>query len=64
MGSSHTRWIAADGALRRSFVRMFTEPELSREAEDGGFGVEPWRRGHAVLVPRAQRGLRVYLESR
>ena len=54
-GDSHTRWVASDGTLRRSFVRLFTEPELSREAGLAGFAMEPWFGGHAVLAPTAGR---------
>lgn len=30
-GSSHTRWVAQDGTLKRSFIRLFSERQLARE---------------------------------
>ncbi len=35
-GESHTRWIAPDGTLRRSFVRVFTDRAFRREARERG----------------------------
>jgi SAM-dependent methyltransferase len=50
-GDSHTRWIGGDGRIGRSFVRVFTERELAREAALAGFRAEAWSQGHAVLRP-------------
>ncbi len=48
-GDSHTRWIATDGRLRRSFVRVFSLPELRAECAAAGFGLEDWEAGHGRL---------------
>jgi SAM-dependent methyltransferase len=48
-GDSHTRWIASDGTLCRSFVRVFTRGQLRREAAEAGLRMGPWEGGHAVL---------------
>jgi len=50
-GASHTRWIAPDGTLHRSFVFAFTEKSIRREIESAGFRTEPWEGGHRVLLP-------------
>ena len=50
-GESHTRWISADGGLHRSFVRVFSHPQLREEIDAGGFRLESWRGAHGLLVP-------------
>jgi len=50
-GDSHTRWIANDGSLRRSFVHVFTTAGLRTEAEQAGFRPARWVEGHGLLVP-------------
>lgn len=52
-GASHTRWLASDGALHRSFIQAFTESRLRSELSRAGFVAEPWMRGHALLRPDA-----------
>jgi hypothetical protein len=52
-GQSHTRWIAPDGSLHRSFIQVFAKRAIEREAREAGFVMEPWRGGHSVLVPSA-----------
>ena len=48
-GASHTRWIAMNGTLHRSFINVFTERQLQREAKAGGFEIGEWKGGHAIL---------------
>ena len=48
-GQSHTRWIAPDGALRRSFVQVFGEKTLRRELAAAGFRAAGWRGNHLLL---------------
>jgi SAM-dependent methyltransferase len=50
-GDSHTRWIGPDGSLHRSYVHVFTDRALRREAARAGYRMERWRGGHAVLRP-------------
>lgn len=52
-GASHTRWIAADGSLRRSFVHVFTRHRLRDEAVAAGLGLEEWGGAHGAFSPRA-----------
>ncbi len=50
-GDSHTRWIAADGSLRRSFVRVFRPSQLTKETHSAGLTAGPWDGGHCVVRP-------------
>ena len=50
-GDSHTRWVAADGAVRRSYARYFSLPQLAREARAAGLRLEAWRDAHGILRP-------------
>ena len=52
-GDSHTRWIASDGTLRRSYVHVFPERALASEIAEGGFReLAPPLPGHREIVPR------------
>jgi SAM-dependent methyltransferase len=55
-GESHTRWISPDGALSRSFIRVFTSRQLRREARRAGYAMGSWEGGHAILIPRDSAG--------
>ena len=48
-GDSHTRWIAVDGSLHRSFIHYFTGRALSRELRQAGLAVGPWDGGHCLV---------------
>ena len=48
-GASHTRWIAPDGSMRRSFVQVFPPARLRREIESAGFRAGDFEGGHVVL---------------
>jgi SAM-dependent methyltransferase len=48
-GASHTRYITADGSLRRSFVHYFTARELEREVRAAGLRTGSWHRAHVTL---------------
>lgn len=50
-GQSHTRWIATDGSLHRSFVQVFTGRALRREAAQAGFVLGLWRGNFGLLTP-------------
>ncbi len=50
-GDSHTRWIASDGSLRRSYVRVFQPSQLNEEARTAGLQLGPWDGGHCVVEP-------------
>jgi 2-polyprenyl-3-methyl-5-hydroxy-6-metoxy-1,4-benzoquinol methylase len=50
-GRCHTRWLGSEGDLHRSFIQLFSESGLRREARDSGYDMEPWEGGHAVLTP-------------
>jgi hypothetical protein len=50
-GGSHTRWIGTDGAVHRSFVRVFTTRGLRDEIERGGFRMGSWRGNHCAIEP-------------
>ncbi len=50
-GDSHTRWIAMDGTLRRSFVHVFSDGGLDREIRAGGFRPGTRIGGHQELEP-------------
>jgi hypothetical protein len=50
-GDSHTRWIATDGTLRRSYVRAFTPAQLEAEVVVAGFRLVEWQAGHGLLRP-------------
>jgi SAM-dependent methyltransferase len=53
-GQSHTRWIAPDGSLHRSFVQFFTTSAVRREAEAAGLRMGDWRGNHCLLVRNAE----------
>ena len=48
-GASHTRWIAPDGTLQRSFVQVFRDRVLRDETRRAGLELGGWTGGHAVL---------------
>jgi len=50
-GDSHTRWIATDGSLRRSYVRVFTRAQLDAEFAAAGLRLHDWHAGHGLLTP-------------
>jgi SAM-dependent methyltransferase len=50
-GDSHTRWIAPDGSLRRSFIHIFPERRLKRELLEAGLRVGDFQGGHWSLSP-------------
>ena len=50
-GDSHTRWIAPDGSLRRSFIHIFPERLLKRELLKAGLRVGDFQGGHWSLAP-------------
>jgi hypothetical protein len=52
-GDSHTRWIAEDGAMRRSFVHVFSDRRLRAEIAAGGFALLSWHGGHGTLAAAA-----------
>jgi len=54
-GESHTRWLAPDATMHRSFVQVFTHRAIRREVEEAGFLLGEWRGNHCLLAPR--RGL-------
>ncbi len=59
-GDSHTRWLDASGNLRRSFVHVFTDLRLDREAAAAGLRRVSWEGGHGLFVPQegsADRGV-------
>jgi len=51
-GDSHTRWIATDGTLRRSYVRVLTRAQLDAEFAAAGLRLKEWHAGHGLLTPR------------
>ncbi len=51
-GDSHTRWLDASGNLRRSFVHVFTDRGLDREAGAANLRRISWEAGHGLFVPR------------
>lgn len=53
-GDSHTRWLDASGTLRRSFVHVFTDRRLDREASAAALRRVSWEGGHGVF--ESQRG--------
>ena len=50
-GDSHTRWLDASGTLRRSFVHVFTDRQLDREARAAGLRRDCWAAGHGLFIP-------------
>ena len=50
-GDSHTRWLDASGNLRRSFVHVFTDARLDREAAAANLRRVSWEAGHGLFVP-------------
>jgi SAM-dependent methyltransferase len=51
-GDSHTRWLDASGNLRRSFVHVFTDRGLDREAGAANLRRMSWEAGHGLFVRR------------
>lgn len=51
-GCTHTRWIASDGSMRRSFVQLHTSRSIRREVRRAGLSVGLWEGGHVVLERR------------
>lgn len=51
-GAGHTRWIAGDATLRRSFVQHFTRGMLFRETGTAGFVMGRRAGGHTILRKR------------
>lgn len=51
-GDSHARRLDASGNLRRSFVHVFTDRGLDREAAAAGLHRVSWDGGHGQYVPR------------
>ncbi|MBD3867061.1 MAG: methyltransferase domain-containing protein [Acidobacteria bacterium] len=51
-GAGHTRWIAGDATLRRSFVQHFTLGMLVRETGSAGFVMGRRGGGHTILRKR------------
>jgi SAM-dependent methyltransferase len=49
-GDSHTRWLDHSGHLRRSFVRVFSDAQLDREAALAGFRRHSWEGGHGLFL--------------
>jgi SAM-dependent methyltransferase len=52
-GATHTRYVASDGSLHRSFVRHFTQAQLARELAAAGFELIAWEGGHGACRRRA-----------
>jgi SAM-dependent methyltransferase len=48
-GDSHTRYLAPDGSLRRSYVHYFTLGRLREEATQAGLLLDHWIGGHGEL---------------
>lgn len=48
-GDSHTRWIDATGALRRSYVHVFTPAGFRREVRAAGLAEQEREGAHALL---------------
>ena len=55
-GDSHTRWLDTSGRLRRSFVHVFTDRGLDREARAARLRRVSWEGGHGQFVARAEIG--------
>ncbi len=51
-GDSHTRWLDGAGRMRRSFIHVFTDRRLDREAQAAGLTRRHWEGGHGVFVAR------------
>jgi SAM-dependent methyltransferase len=51
-GDTHTRWIAVNGEVHRSFLHVFRDFSLRREIEAAGFALETWKDGHGTLARR------------
>jgi SAM-dependent methyltransferase len=49
-GDSHTRWLDQSGRLRRSFVRVFSDAQIDREAALAGFRRQSWEGGHGLFL--------------
>lgn len=49
-GDSHTRWLDASGAFRRSYVHVFTESGLAAETSACGFRKLSWDGGHGLYA--------------
>ncbi|MGH9866588.1 MAG: class I SAM-dependent methyltransferase [Candidatus Polarisedimenticolia bacterium] len=50
-GATHTRWMAADGSLRRAFVKSFTHGALAGEIQEAGFVMGTHSSGHVEIRP-------------
>jgi len=50
-GDSHTRWIAPDGSMRRSFIHIFPERRLKQESRQAGLTMGEFQGGHCLLSP-------------
>ncbi len=57
-GDSHTRWLDASGAMRRSFVHVFSDRRLDREASAAGFRRVVWEGGHGLFVAKSDAASR------
>lgn len=55
LGDSHTRWFSGGGAIRRSFVHVFTERALRREIARGGGRLIAWEGGHGEVAFEGER---------
>lgn len=49
-GSSHTRWIAPDGNIGRSFIHIFTAANLRRELREAGLTMSSSDGSHVILT--------------
>jgi SAM-dependent methyltransferase len=58
-GRSHTRWVASDGGLHRSFLQVHRDGALAREVRAAGFEPGPWEAGHTILRRRDEPGAEV-----
>ena len=54
-GDSHSRWIASDGTLRRSFIHLFTAGELRREVKNAGLQSGRTEGSHTLLWSEPSR---------
>ena len=51
-GDSHTRWLDTRGRLRRSFIHVFSNAQIDREAAGAGFVRRSWEGGHGHFALR------------
>ncbi len=54
-GDSHSRWIAPDGILRRSFIHLFTKGRLRRETRRAGLRSGRTEASHVLLYSEPSR---------